>query len=45
MAPLEVDAAVVTRWTDAEDGAVDEGDGAVRWLEIKCVAPSKTILR
>ena len=39
MAPLEVDAAVVTRWTDAEDGAVDEGDGAVRWLEITVSLP------
>ena len=39
MAPLEVDAAVATRWTDAEYGAVDEGDGAVRWLEITVSLP------
>jgi hypothetical protein len=39
MTPLEVDAAVATRWTDAEYGAVDEGDGAVRWLEITVSLP------
>ena len=39
MAPLEGDAAAATRWTDAEGGAVDEGDGAVRWLEITVSLP------
>ena len=39
MAPLEVEAAAATRWTDAEGGAVDEGDGAVRWLEITVSLP------
>ena len=39
MAPLEVEATVATRWTDAEGGAVDEGDGAVRWLEITVSLP------